>query len=206
MSATSFIRRMIYSMAEGGTFTTRDCLNYGGRAAVDQALSRAVKGGLIRRLARGVFAKDPDGRIEFKPIEIATLKAKSFGHAISRHGSTIAAELGLKVSDSAEPTFAFDGRSSSFRVGDVRIQLKGTASRKLQLNESKTGKTLCALWHMGKREVDPYVIQRAAMYFMRSDREEMLDYMRWIPSWLCDSFKFTRPWRPAIRFQSEYVA
>jgi hypothetical protein len=199
MSATSFIRRKIYGMSEGGTFTTRDCLNYGGRAAVDQALSRCVKVGLIRRLARGVFAKDPDGRIKFKPMEIATLKAKSFGHAIAKHGSTIAAELGLKLGESSEPIFATDGRSSSFRVGDVRIHLKGTAARKIQLQDSKAGSTLRALWHMGKEEVDPYVIERAAMCFLRSDREEMLDYMRWIPSWLCDSFKFTRPWRAGAR-------
>jgi hypothetical protein len=201
MSATSFIRKMIYSMPEGGTFTTRDCLDYGKRAAVDQALFRCVKGGLIRRLARGVFAKDPDGRIKFRPIEIATLKAKSFGHAIAKHGSTIAAELGLKVSGSREPIFAIDARSSSFRVGDVQIHLKGASSRKLRLDESKTGRTLQALWHMGKGEVDPYVIERAAMYFLRSDREEMLNHMRWIPSWLCDSFKFTRSWRPAVRVQ-----
>jgi hypothetical protein len=196
MSATSFIRKMIYGLPEGGTFTTRDCLGYGARAAVDQALSRCVKNGLIRRLARGVFVKDPDQECTFTPIEIATLKAKSFGHTITKHASTIAFELGLKVGDSTEPTFATDGQSSSFRMGDLRIHLKGTAPRKLRLHQGKAEKTLRALWHMGKKEVDPYVIERAAMYFLRSDREEMLDLMRWIPGWLCDSFKFTRPWRP----------
>jgi hypothetical protein len=197
MSATSFIRRMIYSLPEGGAFTTRDCLNYGRRAAVDQAISRSVKKGLIRLLARGVFVKDPYHEHKFTLIEIAMLKAKSFGHRITKHASTIASELGLKAEASRECIFASDGRTSKFRVGDKLIYLKEACPRKMKLHETKTERTLRALWGMGRREVNPYVIQHAARHFMREDREEILNHMRWIPSWLCDSFKFTRTWRPA---------
>lgn len=39
----------------GGVFTPSDFLDVAGRAAVDQALSRLVKGGKLRRLARGLY-------------------------------------------------------------------------------------------------------------------------------------------------------
>jgi len=95
MAASSLIRRHILTLPEGGTFTTRDVLCFGTRAAVDQALSRMVKARKIRRLARGVFAKDPSYSEEYSLFEIAKLKAQAFGRKITQHPWTIASELGM---------------------------------------------------------------------------------------------------------------
>ena len=49
------IMRRARSAGRGGVFTPRDFLDVAGRAAVDQALSRLVKNGKLRRLARGLY-------------------------------------------------------------------------------------------------------------------------------------------------------
>lgn len=49
------IMRRARACGRGGVFTPSDFLPLAGRAAVDQALSRLVKNGKLRRLARGLY-------------------------------------------------------------------------------------------------------------------------------------------------------
>ncbi len=49
------IMKRVRSSGRGGVFTPSDFLNVAGRAAVDQALSRLVKNGALRRLTRGLY-------------------------------------------------------------------------------------------------------------------------------------------------------
>jgi len=77
MWTASDIRRHIFGLPARQPFSTRDCLVYGKRSAVDQELYRLVKNGEIRRLARGLFVRDQ--KIEFSVFEIANLKAQAFG-------------------------------------------------------------------------------------------------------------------------------
>jgi hypothetical protein len=194
MSAVNFIRRFVFSLPEGETFTTRDCLAYGFRAAVDRALSRLVKNGTIRRLARGVFARDPDGLRHYSDFQIARLKAEAFGRKIAKHPSMIAKELGISDEDNLEPVFSSDGPTTKFRAGDKVIHLKRSSARKMRLSNSKSGQAARALWHLGKRAVDAAVIMQAVLKFDRNDRLELKRNIRWMPAWLFDSFSFPRRW------------
>jgi hypothetical protein len=47
--------RRVRATGRGGVFTPSDFLDVATRAAVDQALSRLVKNGKLRRLARGLY-------------------------------------------------------------------------------------------------------------------------------------------------------
>lgn len=49
------IMKRARSAGRGGVFTPSDFLDVAGRAAVDQALSRLVKSGALRRLTRGLY-------------------------------------------------------------------------------------------------------------------------------------------------------
>jgi hypothetical protein len=194
MSAVSFIRRFVYSLPEGGTFTTRDCLAYGFRSAVDRALSRLVKNGTIRRLARGIFARDPFNRRDFTDFEIAKLKAEAFGRKLVKHPSTSARELGILSEQQTESIYSIDGRTTKFRVGERIIHLKEISDRKMQLSQSKAGSAMCALWHLGQQAVNGDVIKQALSKFNRIDNIELRRNMRWMPAWLTNSFKFMRRW------------
>jgi Family of unknown function (DUF6088) len=196
MSAISCIRKFIYNLPEGETFTTRDCLAYGPRSAIDAALSRLVAKGLIRRLARGVFARDPDCCRSYSDYEIAKLKAEAFGRKLVRDACDIAVELGIEENSKQESTFSIDGPTTRFRVGDRTIHLKRIAERKMRMYASKAGQTICALWHLGKHEVTPAVIEQATRRFNRLDRIDLRTNIRWMPAWLSGSFKSIYGWQP----------
>jgi hypothetical protein len=200
MSATAFIRRFVFSLKDGEIFSTRDCLNFGGRSAVDHALSRLVKKGIIRRLARGIFACDPDSLRCYSLLDIARLKGEAFGRKITSHPTSIASKLGLqeynKSSPPTEVFFSTNGPTTKFRVGETIVHLKNAAPRKLRLDASKAGETLRALWHLGQTNVNGNTIMQACQSFFREDRADLRMNMRWIPAWLADSFRFTRRWEP----------
>jgi Family of unknown function (DUF6088) len=197
MSAVSFIRRFIFKLPEGEAFTTRDCLGFGFRSAVDRALSRLVRNGTLRRLARGVFARDPDGLRHYSDYEIAKIKAEAFGRKMAKHPLLIASELGIEDVEKVESTFSTDGHTTKFLAGERTIRLVHSSSRKMRLCNSKAGQAARALWHLGKYVVDPTVIMQAVLNFDRDDRLELKRNVRWMPAWLSDSFKFSRRWELA---------
>jgi hypothetical protein len=202
MAAMNFVRRFIFNLPEGETFTTRDCLNFGLRSAVDRALSRLVRSGIIRRLARGVFAFDPEGLRQYSDFEIAKLKAEAFGRKIAKHPSAIAGELKIDTEDARQQPqdqaiFSTDGHTSKFRVGDRTIHLKRSSTRKMRLANTKAGHAVRALWHLGKRAVSGETVIQALLNFNRLDRLDLKRSTRWIPSWLCDKFTHSRDWEPA---------
>jgi hypothetical protein len=232
MWVISFIRKHIFGLPVGKIFTTRDCLTFGRRGAIDQALSYLVKRGVIRRLARGVFVRDPLENMIFTNAEIAKAKAEAFGRRFAtlpdavmpflpRHLRALewpsiipskgrAPEPGIpgRIADiheriravqETQNTFYIDGRTSKFRVGDQIIHLKQNSPRRMLMNKNKAGKGLGTLWDAGRDALTRAAIQAVTKDFMRTDREDMRKNARWMPTWLCDQFKFGERWVPVTR-------
>lgn len=127
MQVSIQIRAYISGLAEGKLFTTRELLNYGSRAAVDQALHRLVAKGQIVRMARGVFVKESEGRFRPAVSEVALAKARSFGKdfygqiggSCSRCKST--PQLESPELQSEPLAFICSGAPSSFDCGGQRV-------------------------------------------------------------------------------------
>jgi hypothetical protein len=186
MCTASFIWRHIHKLPADQPFTTRDCLIYGIRSAVDQALYRLVKNRTIRRLARGIFVRDE--KKYFSVFEIATIKAEAFGHKIMRHDFVIPTELHNGLNPIIEPKLFINSRSSQFCVDGKVIKLHGTTHRKMRFDSGKTGQALKALWKLGNGNVTRETIMYATYRFNRIDREETIHYIKWLPAWLSKFF------------------
>jgi hypothetical protein len=190
MYTTSKIKRHISCLPAGALFTTRDCLCFGLRAAVDQALARLVKAQCIERLARGIFLKPSSQRRVVSALEIASVKAAAFRKRIVEHAADVAQRLGLIRSGNQEPTFATSGRSSSFRFRSTVIHFKGTGPRKIDLGDSRAGSTIRALWHLGQAACTPAVVSKVTLLFNRIDRQEVRQSGALMPAWLPACFSF----------------
>ena len=187
MSIT-FIRRYIFALEKGRLFTTRECLKFGKRATVDQALCRLVRANLIVRLARGVFMRD-DWEVRRPTVfEVARVKSLAFGKNIAMHGADLARDLGLAASGNSQPTFAVDKRSSSFRFGDTTVHLREASMRKMHAGDTMAGSIIRALWHIGRIGCTAETIMRASARIGRIEREELSLSVRWMPSWMGDYF------------------
>ena len=189
------IGRFVSLMPEGKIFTTRDCLTYGLRANVDKTLSRFVMSGRIRRLARGVFAKDPFHRFKYSNYEIAKAKAESFGRRIFPHQSNVARECGFKGGEKDDTVFAIDGRSSSFKIGDKVIHLKEVLPRKRMLHGTFQGEAALSLWEFGKSSMCKYALMCATLGLNRIEQADFRRKIKWMPAWISDYIK-NRPWEP----------
>src|SRR5579859_6816774 len=93
----------------GAVFTPKDFLDLGGRAAVDQALSRLAKAGGIRRLARGIYdfpRMSPRlGVLSPAPEAVAKAVAQQTDSAVQVTGAQAANALGLSMQVPAQPVY-----------------------------------------------------------------------------------------------------
>ncbi|HEY9871143.1 MAG TPA: DUF6088 family protein [Candidatus Obscuribacterales bacterium] len=188
MNTQAFVLRHIFVSPPGKILTTREFLIYGSRAAVDQALSRLVKKGILRRLARGVFLRHDSELANITVWDVARVKAQSFGKQIAGWGGNIAAELGLLEPEKLEPIFAVNGSSSGFYFGHIFIQFRRTCPRRMRFADTRAGKAIRALWHLGRGRCRQEHVHKATQSCLRSDREEIRLSFPWIPAWLSSYF------------------
>ena len=200
MYTANFIRQFISSLPTNKLFTTRDVLVYGTRASVDQILYRLVKAGVLMRLARGVFAKqDSDNPHNFSYFDIAKVKARAFAKQVAAHGSDLAYELGLipKLEDNNDKfTFCVNGSTSKFKADKTTIYFKRACARRTALSDSRAGKALRALWHIGRFDIDHATVMKAGKSFLRQDFEEVRRSAGLLPDWLNAQFHMPFKWIP----------
>ncbi len=184
--------RHINGLAATEIFTTRQMLIYGSRSAVDSALSRMVSTRFIVRLARGVFVKDDSNNPTME--EIVKAKLMSFQSYVADHAERILQELSMFISGHLD-TFAKYGSSSSFATVRGRAYLKNVCGRKMSLCKSQVGKTVYALWHLGKKNQGCTVqnVDDATANFNRSDRELFWQAGALMPAWLNENCAFRYP-------------
>jgi hypothetical protein len=182
------LKRYIAKLTGDEIFTTRDCLPFGSRAAIDQGLSRLVKANILVRLARGVFMLKNSHRKKPSIGEIAQVKAQSFGRLIATHGSTLAYQCGLQAKPPKEVLFSVNSSSSTFKAGNIQVHLKKTCWRKMSLQRLRVGKVLIALWHVGQGNSNQAKVTKAIGQFGHRDKVTLRESMRWIPAWLGANF------------------
>ena len=210
-SPTSFIRRFVNELPGGEPFTTSECLKFGSRAAVDQALSRLAKSGYIVRVARGVFVKGNSDAPLPSVYEIAKAKAGAFGRKIFAHASDLALKLTKynpkllsPIERTERPTFVVNACTSSFDSIHGRINFKGTTPRKTPEPISRPKEAIQVLWHLGKHAVTGRVVEDLVLSFTRQEREELHQSGGIVPGWMapyiCRFHKWPGSSRPLLEY------
>lgn len=195
MSSSVYVRRFIYSLKQGQTFTTKDVLKFGSRRAVDCTLKRLVEKGQITRLSSGVFRYGAETEPLPSPLEVAAIKAKAYGKKLTMHGDDLAIQckLALPKPNSNTITFWVDGASSSFRYGNLKIVFQSTSKRKMRLvKKGGAGLSLAALWHIGKTKVTRKEILRS-LPTKTHEIEQLKNALTHAPQWL-SQFYLKKPY------------
>ncbi|WP_371395580.1 DUF6088 family protein [Fretibacter rubidus] len=116
MIATT-IKAKIVRKGRGYVFTPSDFLNVGTRAAVNQALSRLAKKGLIRRLTHGIYdypkISPRLGALSPKPDDVAQAVACKGGQVLSVSPAKAANLLGLTTQVPAKLVYLTNGPTRS---------------------------------------------------------------------------------------------
>jgi len=171
----------------GWVFTARHIADLGGRAAVDQALSRLAKQGSIRRIARGLYDVPQVhpilGLLAPNPDAIAAAAARQAGHKLQVSPIRAANILGVSSQVPAKLVYLTDGSSRMIRAGQQVIQFKHAGPRNFLGAGTKAGIALQALRAVGRNNATPDVVNRLRARLPNDAKAELRKLARKAPQW-----------------------
>ena len=188
MSVETSLLRSIRSRGRGSVWVPSDFLRLGSREAVDIALHRLVKRGVIRRLARGLydFPKEHPilGSLQPSAEAIAQALAGRDHTRMQPAGAFAANALGLTDQVPAKAVFLTDGRSRTVKVGKMTIHLRRTTPRNMAAAGRLSGMLIQALRELG----EPHITRRRIEHLRRTipleKRRELLRDTALAPAWM----------------------
>lgn len=181
-------------LGSGKVHTSKDFLDLGGRDAVDQALSRLVVSGAIKRLGRGLYylpRVNPTLGIELAPDidEVAQTLARKTGSRVIPSGAVAANRLGLSTQVPAKPIYLTDGRTRTARVGNIVLLLKHAPPKDLPWGHPTSALVFLGLRYLGKRAIGDETIARLRRRLSPADRRRLLKDIRYATDWVAEAVR-----------------
>jgi hypothetical protein len=146
------ILEQVAGLPEGATLGAKELLHLGSRAALDQALSRLVRQGLLMRAGRGVYVRPIETRFGVRApsaekvvLAIASLR----GETVVSHGAAAANALGLTTQVPVRVVYLTSGRSRHLKLGAQTVEMKHAPSWQLIKGGEPAGEAMRALVWMG---------------------------------------------------------
>lgn len=184
----SQILRRIKRWGRGSVLTPADFVDLGGRAAVDQTLSRLAKGNTLRRLTRGVYLYPQQhpvlGELQPSAETIAKAIAGRDRTRLQPSGAYAANVLGLSDQVPMKVVFLTDGPSRLVRVGPMTIQLRRTTPRNMAAAGRLSGLVIQAFRYLGKNHITPERIAHLKRTLPAAKRHELAKDLNLAPSWM----------------------
>jgi len=175
----------------GWSFTPKDFLDLGGRAAVDQALSRLARRGVIRRVGHGVYdypRSNPKlGVLSPDLHAVAQAVGRKTRARLQVTGAQALNALGLSPQVPATITYLTDGPSRRVRVGKQVIHFRHVTPRRLVGAGLPWSAVAQALWFLGKDGVSTSAIHRLKDVLPPDQRSALLKAD--VPDWLRPALK-----------------
>jgi hypothetical protein len=187
----SFSRKILNSIRRQGrgyVFTANDFTRLGPRSAVDLALSRLARQGIIRRIARGLYdypVMDEDLGSLSPPVEaIASALTGAGKLRLQPSGAYAANSLGLSEQVPMRIVFLTDGPSRKIVVHGREIILRRTTPRNMAAAGRLGGQLVQALRFLGKDSIDDAMLARIRVSVPGEKREEVLKDSLDAPVWI----------------------
>tara|TARA_R100000935_G_scaffold52035_1_gene78970 strand:+ start:1120 stop:1749 length:630 start_codon:yes stop_codon:yes gene_type:complete len=177
----------VRASGRGSVFTPSDFLTVATRSSVDQALSRLVKGGQLRRLARGLY-DFPKVHPKLGPLspasdDVAQALARETGSQVQIAGARAANALGLSTQVPAQSTYLTNGPSRRVVLGKRVVDLRHASPKHLIAPGSPAGTVVQALRHVGPaRAID--VVQVAVGRLSAKDKKTLASAAVHAPAWM----------------------
>ncbi len=172
----------------------KDFLDFGRRAAVDQALGRMVKAGDIRRVARGIyhlprFSAVLDQEMSPSYDQIAKAIARRLGVKIQPSGALSANMLGLSEQVPSKVVYHTDGRNRQVKIGNSVIRFQNVPPGKLGVKNEISVMLPSAIRFMGKNGVSEIAIARSISKLSRKECMKLLRTSKYFETWIYETIK-----------------
>ena len=171
------------------SFKPADFIDLMNRDAIDQALSRLVAKGLVRRISRGVYdlprVHPILGPLLSTPADIRkALAGKGLGLNIQASGAYAANILGLTEQVPTRIVLLTDGPPRKVQVGAQVIELRQTSPRNMKTAGKISGTVIQALRHLGKDHVDEAALATLRTRLADKDKLCLRQDAGFAPAWI----------------------
>jgi hypothetical protein len=173
----------------GTAVSAADFLNLGARPAVDQALSRLVRRGAIRRLRRGLYDLPRIGKLLNEPIsqspdELVQAWARKNGLKVVPSGARAANLLGLSTQVPAKIIYYTNGRTRALKLGPYAVRILNRGPKTMEVRGRMASLVYPALRHLGRTGATPDVVDRLRSTLSRSDKAELMNNIGHAAAWM----------------------
>lgn len=172
--------------AEGTPLTAKALLHLGGRAAVDQALSRLTASNQLMRLGRGLYVKPAETRFGSRPPTTENVVRgieERQGETVVPHGAAEANSLGLTTQVPVREVFLTSGRTRNLNLGGREVELRHAPAWQLVLPRRAAGAAVRALSWAGPERA-PEVVAALKGKLSSSEVEELVAVRSRLPTWM----------------------
>ena len=167
---------------------TEDFAHLGNLGAVNTALHRAAKKGMIKRLARGIYAKPKESSLvgEVLPTveEVAQAIAKRDKARLLPTGAYAMHQLGLTTQLPLKVVYLTDGSPRIIKIGKRTIQFKLTTPKMLSLKGEISKLVVQALKSIGHGKVTDSEEQKIIGLLKQEDRKHLKHDISLAPQWI----------------------
>lgn len=188
--ASKIIRRMKRHGRGTWVATPKDFVDLGSRVAVDQALSRLVNLGQIRRIGRGFYSLPRMSQITKRAVPVnpelvvAALERRD-GVRITPDGLTCANQLNLTSAVPNNSIYMTDGPSRKIRVDGRTIQLRHTGTKLMSWAGRSAAPVVFALNWLGPQiALNPSISKTLNRELPKKVKEELVRHSGSLPGWI----------------------
>ncbi len=169
--------------------TPQDFLDLGSREAVDQALSRLVKAGRLRRAGQGLYDMPRISNVLNRPVPVdldAALAAlaRRDGVRIMHDGLVAASQLGLTNAVPAKASYVTDGHSRTLKIDGRTVRFRHASPRVMRWSGRPAAPVVQALRWLGPRAASSREIVSTLSRRLPDDvKLDLLHNSRDLPGW-----------------------
>ena len=169
-------------------FTPADFLDLGTPHAVGMALSRMVRAGALRRVARGLYDVPRSHPLlgELSPSTDALVQAVARRDGVVVQPLDVEATnlLGLSEQVVAKPVYETNGPSRKLRVGGQEIEFKHRSPRRVTAAAESSNLVFAALRGLGKAQVTLERVAHLQQLLPSKQRAQLLKDLPLAPAWM----------------------
>ncbi len=170
--------------------TPKDFLDLGSRQAVDQALSRLVKVGQLRRVGHGLYDRPRFSNVLKRPAPVdldAAVAAlvRRDGIRIMPDGLVAANQLGLTNAVPAKVSFVTDGQSRTLKIDGRTIRFRHAGPNVMQWAGKPSAPVVQALRWLGPAAAaDRQVVSTLSRRLPNHVKIDLFENGRDLPGWV----------------------
>lgn len=183
----------IYGRGRGSVVSPNDFLDLGSRGAVDLALSRLTKKGILRRVDRGVYGYPEKsrliGELSPRPEEVAKALARRGSRRLLPSGAYAANLLGFTEQVPVKVEYLTDGPTRRVMIRKLPVTLKQTTPARLATAGRVSGTVAQALRFLRKERVDDAIVEKLRQRLSEDDKKQLLRDIPLVPAWVGETFR-----------------